>query len=255
MKKFLLIILAAYAASVATRAKTTYVPAYMSYIHIVANGDTTSITGTDKSLSLPSEDGTFKIYVEHEDLTGERIKAIKRAKRKAGWMAAAAIMQGVSAAFSDNSLQYIVRSNNARTAAELSAMYAGIARTEQTLGMEVWIENNSDEDVMVNDTDRGLTWFIQPHEALTLNTNNPDCTRLRISDLHHQHVRFATVAAGSSVDKAELKHEDNDCWIITAYHRNADGTLEPLGGFERISKHDYSRHLMNYKQLQDYMKQ
>lgn len=251
MKKLLLIALLT--ATTLAQAKTTYVPAYVSYIHIVEHGDTLSAAGIDRSLSLQSADDAVRIFVEHEDLTGERVKAIKRAKRTAGWMTAMAVGQGVSAAFSDNSLQYMVRSSSARAAAEIAAMYAGIAKAEQTLDMEVWVENNTSEEMLISDTDRGLSWYVQPHEALALKVNNPDCIRLRISDLHHRHVRFATVAAGSSVDKAELKHEDSEYWFITAYKRLSDGTLEPLGGFERISKHDYSRQLLNYKQIQEYL--
>lgn len=251
MKKLLLIALLA--AATQAQGKTTYVPAYMSYIHITEHGDTLSAAGTDRSLSLQSADDAVRIFVEHEDLKGERVKAIKRAKRTAGWMAAMAVVQGISAVFSDNALQYMVRSSSAQAAAEISAMYAGIAKAEQTLDMEVWIENNTDDEMLINDTDRGLSWYIQPHEALALEANNPDCIRLRISDLHHRRVRFATIAAGSSVDKAELRHEDSDYWFITAYKRLPDGTTVPLGGFERISKHDYSRQLLNYKQLQEYL--
>ena len=251
MKKILLGM--AILASVTARAKTTYVPAYMSFIQIAEAGDTIRDNSTGRSLSLRSADGTFQIFVEHEDLSGERIKEIKRAKRAAGWMAVAAVVQGVSAAFSDNALQYTIRSNNTRVISELSAMYAGAAKADQTLAMDIWIENSSGHELLINDTDRGLTWYVQPHEALAISASNPDCIRLRISDLQHSHVRFATIAAGSSVDKAELKHEDADYWFITAYRRNADGTLEPLGGFERISKHDFSRELLNYKQLQEYI--
>lgn len=251
MKKIILVALLA--AFTKAQGKTTYVPAYMSYIHIIENGDTLSATVTDRSLSLQSADDDVRIVVEHEDLTGERVKAIKRAKRTAGWMAAIAVVQGTSAAFSDNALQHMVRSGSARAAAELSAMYAGIAKAEKTLDMEVLVENNTVDEMLINDTDRGLSWYVQPHEALALKVNNPDCIRLRISDLNHRRVRFATIAAGSYVDKVELKHEDDDYWFITAYKRLPDGTTEPLGGFERISKHDYSRQLLNYKQLQEYL--
>lgn len=247
-----ILIIAAVMAAVTAQAKTTYVPSYMSYIHIVNGGDTLQCANTDRQLELKDVNGMFMITIQHEDLSHERIKNIKRAKAAMGWATASAMLSGMSAAFSNNSLQYTVRRQQQYVASEIAAIYAGMSQAEQTLNMEVWIENTSGRELMVNDMERGLTWYILPGRSIQLATSNPDLLQLRISDLHHETVSYATVLAGSSVDKAELKYEDGDNWFVVAYKREADGTLKPLGGFEQISKKDYSRRLLNYKQLQDY---
>lgn len=235
--------------------KTTYIPSYASYIHIVDHNDTLQVSNVERQLELADKGGMFRISIIHEDLSHERIKMIKRTKALSGWAAASSVLSGVSAALSRNNLQYFVRMQSSRIAGEISAMYAGIAMAEQTLDIEIWVENTSEQELMINDMERGLTWYILPHQGIQLSTNNPDLLRLRVSDLHHQHVSYATVTAGSAVDKAELKYEDDENWFIVAYKREADGTLTRLGGFEQISKKDYSRRLLNYRQIQEYQRE
>ncbi len=254
MKNFF--VLMAVLSAMNASAKTTYIPAYTSYAHIIVRGDTVMATANKlRSMELLSPDGTYRITVQHEDLTQERVKAIKRVKRAMGWAMASAILGNVSAAFSDNSLQYSIGKSNASVANELAALYAGKAMAAQILGVEVWLENLTDDELIVSDCERGLTWYVQPRNALLLTTNNPDMVVLRVSDLLNKNVSFATIAAGSAVDKVELKHEDDDCWVIVAYERRPDGTLNPLGGFKYINKHDFSQRLINYRQFQDFLKE
>ena len=121
---FLLICLAT------TQAKTTYIPTYRSYIHIVTDGDTVSTSGNLTWTEMKDGGGMFEIGIEHEEVTREKVKAIKRAKAAAGWAAFATVLSGVSTALSDNSLQYYVRSENTRLTAELADMYAFNANEE-----------------------------------------------------------------------------------------------------------------------------
>jgi len=235
-------------------AKTAYVPYYTSYIHIVDNGDTIYKANNSREIEIRDKNQSFSIRIEHEDLSNERIKSIKRAKALSGWYGFSSVLSGVSTALSQNTVQYMVNRNNQFTSSTLSAMYAGIANAGLRLDMETWFENMSEEEMTVTDMERGLTWYIQPGQTMALKLNNPEVLQLRISDIHNKHVRYANIAAGSSADKAEVKYEDNDCWIIVAYKRESDGSLTPLGGFEYIDKKDFNRKLMNYKDLQDFLK-
>lgn len=86
---------------------------------------------------MAEEGGMFTIRIEHEEVTKEKLKAIKRAKRAAGWMEFSAVMSGVSTAFSNNSLQYMVRSTNTQVAIELTDFYKANANAEQKLNIDM----------------------------------------------------------------------------------------------------------------------
>lgn len=124
----------------------------------------------------------FVLRIDHEDVTKDKVKAIKRKKRIAGWAILSAVLNGVSTAFSDNSLQYLVRSKNAQIATALAEIYAANAKEEQTLGIDLGIDNTTDGELMICDMERGLTWWILPQHSIQLKLNNPEASRLRISD-------------------------------------------------------------------------
>ena len=106
MRKYILSLLAL-VSLLSAMAKTTYIPKYRSYIHIVNGSDTVAVSSSMMDLSLADESGLFNIVILHEDVTKEKVKAIKRAKRIAGWATLSAVMSGVSTAFSNNSLEYV----------------------------------------------------------------------------------------------------------------------------------------------------
>lgn len=190
-------------ACIIVEAKTTYIPKYRSYIHIVDKGDTVSVANILPDLELDDKDGLFSIRIGHEEVTAEKVMAIKRGKRVAGWATLSAVMSGVSAAFSDNSLQFMIRSTNAKLSSELAGLYSANAYAEKNLDIYMWVDNTTDDELVVNDMDRGLIWYILPHQSLKLKLYNPDASRLRISDSKNDIIRYAVVAAGSSVSKME----------------------------------------------------
>ncbi len=242
---FLLICLAT------TQAKTTYIPTYRSYIHIVTEGDTVSTTGNLTWTELKDGGGMFEIGIEHEEVTREKVKAIKRAKAAAGWATFATVMSGVSTALSDNSLQYYVRSENTRITAELADMYAFNSKEEQTLGVSVWLHNTSRKELMVNDMERGLTWYIMPGEEREFKLHNPDAASLRISDTKNDNVRYVMATGGSTVRKYNISWEDDDCWITDNY---TGGEYPALVDHTYISKHDYSTQKMTTSAFKEWKK-
>ena len=219
-------------------AKTTYIPTYIAYMHIVNKEDTISTTGNLPVLDLASNNNMFTIRVEHELVTKEKIKEIKRKKRAAGWMGFASIMGGISTGLSDNVFDYVVRSSETQYMAYMADIYQANANESQVLEIDIWIDNHFDEEIMVNDMDRGLTWYIQPHESLQIPISNPDALRLRISDLHHTYVNFANVVAGSKLTKYELGWEDNDCWIVINYDKTTSNEIK-IKDYTLINKIDY----------------
>lgn len=235
-------------------AKTTYIPQYRTYIHIVNDTDTSAVSDNLIDLRLNEDNGMFCIYVEHEDVTKEKVKAIKRAKRAAGWASFSAVMSGVSTVFSQNSLQYLVRSTNTRIASQLAYIYSANAKSEQTLQIDLWIANTSEEEIVVNDMERGLIWYVRPSQNIRLQLNNPDVANLRISDIHQNKVRYAMVAAGSLVNKTEIDYEDDDCWIYGVWGNLGFSEMRVIEKYVRISKEDYSESEMSIDEYKAYRK-
>ena len=248
-KRKIVVIVFALMTLLSGQAKTTYIPTYKSYIHIVNNGETVSVAGNLPELPLSDGDGMFRLMVDHEDVTYEKVKAIKRAKRAAGWASFSAVMSGVSTAFSNNSLQYMLRSTNNRLTSELADIYQANSNAEQILSIDLWIDNTTEGELMVNDMERGLTWYVLPGQSIKLKIHNPDAAQLRISDVKNETVKYAAVAVGSMLRKWEVDWEDDDLWAVIVY--SGTGPNPNLDYIKFISKHDYSEFDMS---MPDYAK-
>lgn len=233
---FLIVVLMS---GISVMAKSTYIPKYRTYIHIVDGSDTIVIANYLKDLELKDSRGMFNIAVEHEEVTKEKVKSIKRAKRAANLAAFSAVMSGASTAFSQNSLQYMVRSTNTRIASQLADIYSLNANAEQLLNIDALIENTSSEELIINDMERGLTWYVRPSQSLTIKLNNPEVTNLRISDVHNNQVRYAMVTAGSVAEQWDIEWEDDSCWIVIVYKVKYSDNKK-IDHYKRISKEDYT---------------
>lgn len=219
---------------------TTYIPTYRSYLHIVIEGDTVAVENNLDTLELTDPGGMFSLRLDHEDVTKEKVKAIKRMKRAAGWATFAAVMTGISSAFSSNNLDFFIRSESFHMASDLTSIYKANANDEKTLEIDLWIDNTSDHELMVCDMERGLTWWVLPRQSMQLKLNNPEASTLRISDPQSKIVRYASAVVGSKVTKWEIDIETDDYWFGIAYkdsnkpHEDAN-----ISHYIRISKTDY----------------
>ena len=235
-------------------AKTTYIPTYMSYLHIVTGIDTLAVTNNLDTLVLADPEGMFVLRIDHEDMTKEKVKAIKRAKRAAGWATFSAVMSGVSTAFSDNSLEYMVRSTNTQITATIADIYSANAKAEQTLGIDMWIDNTTDSELMVCDMERGLVWWILPRQSMQLKLNNPEASRLRISDAQSRVVRYVSALAGSKVTKWEVAWENDNFWIVPV--RKEGGYYKPIyiAYYLKINKNNYAEETMSIDMYESFIK-
>ena len=233
---FLIVVLMS---GISVMAKSTYIPKYRTYIHIVDGSDTIVIANYLKDIELKDSRGMFNIAVEHEEVTKEKVKSIKRARRAANLAAFSAVMSGFSTAFSQNRLQYMVRSTNTRIASQLADIYSLNANAEQLLNIDALIENTSSEELIINDMERGLTWYVRPSQSLKIKLNNPEVTNLRISDVHNNQVRYAMVTAGSVAEQWDIEWEDDSCWIVIVYKVKYSDNKK-IAHYKRISKEDYT---------------
>ena len=234
--------------------KTTYIPKYRTYIHIVSGSDTIVKSNNLKELELSDNSNMFKIYLEHEDVTKEKVKAIKRAKRAAGWASFSAVMSGISTAFSDNSLEYMVRSTNTKIASQIAEIYTENAEAEQRLTIDLWIENTTEEELMINDLERGLTWYVRPSQSFQIQLNNPDVMNLRISNVHNDQVRYVMIAAGSQARKMAIEWEDDNCWISAIMKKSDHYDFQSIDKYVRVSKTDFSETVMSIEEFKEFKK-
>lgn len=239
MKKVFILMIAMMLQHV-VQAKITYIPSYSNYLHIVSGGDTVAVSNNLDTLELVDPEGMFVMMIDQEDVTKEKVKAIKRFKRAAGWSAFAAVMYGTSTAFSNNSLQYMVRSTNTKTASVLADIYTHNAKEEEILEIDLWIENLTEGELMINDMERGLTWYILPRQSLKLRLNNPEAACFRISDPQSHYVRYASALVGSKLTRCEIDLETEYHWYIPIYKPNTNYRNETLLKYIRIDKSNYA---------------
>ena len=243
--------------TISTVAKTTYIPKYMSYINIINGLDTISVADSTSEVELTERKSLFCIRIEYEEIDKEKIKAIKRAKRTAGWMTFSAVLSSASCAFSENQLQYYINSQNSRITSQLASIYNLKAAVEKELKIDIWIDNLSSNEIIINDTERGLLWYVRPRQSLHLQPNNPDMVNLRISDIHSKYICYSTIAAGAIANKMEIEWEDDECWISPIYrnYRDDDGAYRTdLVNYKYISKDNYSEREMTIKEFKMFKK-
>lgn len=210
---FLLIILSA-------ASKTTYIPAYWSYLKVFQyRGDSVSTQNILDQLESGSLDESFRITIVHEDITHEKVKAIKRAKAAAGWSLAAAVFAGLSTGFDasyyKNSLLDYINLRNLENTLLLSQILQEDASAEERLAIDYFIDNLSNHELMVSDLERGLVWYVLPHSSLQFELTNPGIEHLRISNLEQTNIQYADIIAANIVKKETIEWEDDECWIKT----------------------------------------
>lgn len=216
---------------IGSRAKTTYIPTYASFIEIEA-GEDKSLEESNRIFSgLVSKDGTFAISIYHEIVDKEKVNAIKHAMNLAGWTAAATIMSGITTMVDAAALPKnygLLTTNLAKTySSETLSLLASINATqEKTLSIKCRIDNLSDKEISIADNERGLIWFLRPKTYLDIDMSNPGDLQLRIAntDANNPAVKYATVVAGSFVTKKNIEYENSDFWIY-GYDQNVPTTM------------------------------
>ena len=256
-KNFCLVI-ALFVLSSTIKASTTYIPTYRSYISITAaNGDSVRKEESGSlTLSVRTED--FCISVVHEEMTKEKVRAIKHKKAAAGWMAASTILSSVSALSSGSLAGFEARTANARLSGLMTRMYAENAKSEQILKIQVQFSNLSQQEMMVADTERGLVWYVRSGSSFVMELGNPDVTQLRISkvdDTIHTPL-YATVCGGSSVRKEDVVYENDEIWIVSPTNEDYDYYQLPKEKeYQIVYKEDFSHQSITYEEYKKRKKQ
>lgn len=254
MKRLSIIILLVVISAITAQAKKTYVPRYATFISIANLGkDTATVSNLRMENTVEASSGLFAVSVYHDDMTLEKLKTIRRNKRAAGWFGFSASLYAISAVMSDNFTDRFANLVNADFAATLSAIHSANAEVASVLGIAIEIDNTSGSEVMVNDMERGLTWYILPHQSLTLRMLNPDVAQFRISDGQGMQPHYVTIGAGSEMKSMNVVYEDEYYVAVPVY---GDGeNRESVEFYNIIDRRTWEQRSVSPKEYIEFKKQ
>ena len=241
--------------SLSVYGKGSFVPKYTSMISIAGDGKIdTSYNESRRTLTeLEADNGLFNVVIEHEALTVKKIKRINHLETMAAWATLGAVFSSVSSLSSSPSQRFRGRMNM-YVSTTLAAIYDYNATSEKKLAIDVYIKNKSSDELLIADMERGLTWYLAVGNELKIPLPNPDVVRLRISDLHHQSVRYVTAAAGSTLKRMDVKWENDDYWAFTMVDVDEEG-LSTVTGYIVVNKATGEQQQMTRSELSAFRKE
>lgn len=232
--------------------KGAYIPFYDNKIIVIDNGKVDSVTNNCYMLDYSTGDGLVKISIFQQVVTPELIKQIKKMRRIQGWASVAAVSGAFSSGISLGQLyngrvtgynvrNYIESNRIANTSASLADEAGRNAEDLSDLLVEALISNNSDKEILVNDIEKGLTWFIMPHTEMVLPLEKNDDTCIRLSSVNplDENVRYFQILPKNKLLKYEVELETDSFWIVPNtiitredFHSN----VKEKGGYLKIDK-------------------
>ena len=222
-------------------ARTGKIPSYKSFVYWIQSTDTTYSEGNTLLFESSSPDGTVTVRVRHEDWKNTVTE--KSILRMAPWHAVVSQRRGIRA---------IVHQGHANTDAMMpmkkvpgmmpnALMINNLAKVtdkyEMNFATEYMIENTSDKEIVVNDLNRGLVWYIPPQCYLLLNMGKlPQACLLRIAntDPLHPAIKYVTIGSASFSLKFTIAYEDEDCWIFLLNEESQDDNNDEIPDFSRL---------------------
>ena len=208
-------------------AKTTYIPAYFNTLVILDNGKVDSVQNYQRILEYDTEDGLVSISILQQYVTPELVKEIKQMKRTEGWASVAAGLSAFSSGYSKGQMysgrvtgynvrNYIESRDNMNQSIYLAESANAAAESLMELMVDVLIRNNSEKEILINDMERGLTWFVMPKGDVIIPAQKDESMNLRISSVNplDEKIRYAHFLSTSKMRKYDLKHETDSFWYI-----------------------------------------
>ncbi|MBQ7461273.1 MAG: hypothetical protein IJS63_03335 [Bacteroidaceae bacterium] len=226
MKKFHFIAIFAILAF-SVHAKTTYIPTYFNRIFLIENGQIDSLQNHQQLLQMDSKDNLITCFVAQQVVSPDLIKAIKQAKRTAGWMAVASGLSTAGTTFSEVQMYrgrpkagyitgYVEGRDLERNFDAMSADASAQAEELMTLMVDLVVKNNSEKEMLITDMDRGLVWFVLPGQETVLPLAKGEECHFRISSCSplDENVKYINVSADSNLEKYTVALETDAFWYV-----------------------------------------
>ena len=238
------------------QAKTTYIPTYDNRLIVIENGQLVSVKNQQPLLSKPSQDGLITCAIVQQVVSDDLVKSIKQAKRSAGWAMVAAGLNSFSAGMAEGQMNsghangYTVSNyveSRRATDASLAASADAKAQAEElkTLLVELVVKNNSDKEMLITDMDRGLVWFVLPHNEVALPMAKGEECHFRISSCAplDENVKYINAIANSTLEKYTIGLETDLYWYVPMSDKAAKGlrfASDRKDGYIRVDKETMS---------------
>lgn len=238
--------------ALASQAKTTYIPTYLNRIILIENGQMDSLTNHRQMLQMDSKDNLVTCFVAQQVVSPELIKAIKQAKRTAGWLSVASALSAGGTTFSEVQMfrgkrgpEYVTgivegQHLSNEFAASSADAYAQ-AEEMKTLMVDLIVRNNSEKEMLITDMDRGLVWFILPKQETVLPLAKGEACHFRVSSSSplDENVKYINVSGDSNLEKYTVARETDLFWYIPISERTKQslGFDSPMDdGYIKIDK-------------------
>jgi len=209
------------------QAKTTYIPTYLNRIFIIENGQMDSLQNHQQMLQMDSKDNLISCFVVQQVVSPDLVKAIKQAKRTAGWLAVASGLSAGGSAFSEIQMfrgrprggyiaGYVEGRDMERGFDAASSEARAEAENLKTLLVDLVVKNNSEKEMLITDMDRGLVWFVLPKQETILPLAKGEECHFRISSSSplDENVKYINVSADSNLEKYTVALETDLFWYV-----------------------------------------
>lgn len=230
----------------ASFAKSVRIPTYKSFVYWIQGTDTLYTEDNTLMHESVSPDGSIVIRVRHEDW--QQTVTDRSMARLEPWHATLARKGGLRAilcqgeANTDAMMPMKIDPVLMENAAGVSSLAQMTDRMEMNLACEYMIENTGSQEIVVNDLNRGLVWYLPANSYLLLNMGTlPQACLLRIANNNalHPAVKYVTIGSASFEVKLTTAYEDDDCWIYllneeTIRDENKLNFTRMLGGSDNV---------------------
>ena len=250
MKHFITLLILFFA--IQAQGKTTYIPSYANRLILIENGKIDTTENQQRVLSLPSQDGTIRCSLVQQVVTPELVKAIKSAKSAAGWAMVAAGFSAASAGYSigrmnSRPVDGFMVSNyvNAHelTGASLDYSASALAQAEdlKMLYVDLLVKNDSEKELLITDMDKGLVWFVMPHNEMALHLSKGEEGHFRVAPCSalDENVKYINAVATSTMEKYTIGLETDLFWYIPMTEKAVQTLQFPTyvkDGYIRVDK-------------------
>lgn len=207
--------------ALAAMGKSVRIPSYKSFVYWIQGSDTVYCENNTLMHEAESPDGTVIVRVRHEDWRD--IVTEKSIARLAPWHAAMSRCTGIRAILSQGKPNTDAMMSMKKipgmmpNALSINNLSNQVEDLDLGYACEYMIENTGTHEIVINDLNRGLVWYVPPKSYLLLNMGSmPQACLLRISSVDPQQpsVKYVTIGSASYFTKFTAAYEDDDCWIF-----------------------------------------
>ena len=129
------------------------------------------------------------------------------------------------------------------TGASLDYSASAMAQAEdlKMLYVDLLVKNDSEKELLITDMDKGLVWFVMPHNEMALHLSKGEEGHFRIAPCGalDENVKYVNAVATSTLEKYTIGLETDLFWYIPMSEKAVQNLNFPTyikGGYIRVDK-------------------